>query len=219
VVAEERTGRRLVLLRHGRTAWNEIGRAQGHEDIELDQLGHEQAAAVAPYIAALQPAALWSSDLSRARQTAEYLEQVTGLAAKLDERLRELDVGARQGMTAAEFQDAFPAAFAGWAAGDDMARVPGSEVVSEVAARILPALRESLGALAPGETGVVVTHGACLKVGLVGMLGWPLSHVTGLRGMNNCRWAVLAQDDAGGRLRLEGYDRGADGPPGGSVDL
>ena len=219
MVAEGSAGRRLVLLRHGRTAWNEVGRAQGHEDIELDRLGHEQAADVAPYIAALRPAGLWSSDLARARQTAEYVEQATGLAAKLDERLRELDVGARQGMTAAEFEEAFPVAFAAWADGEDMARVPGSELASEVAARLLPALRECLESLEPGETGVVVTHGACLKVGLVGMLGWPLSHTTELRGMGNCRWAVLAEDEPGGRLRLEAYDRGAHDLRDASADL
>ncbi|MEP7090629.1 MAG: histidine phosphatase family protein, partial [Nocardioidaceae bacterium] len=45
------SGRRLVLLRHGRTAWNSTGRFQGLEDVELDEVGHEQAAAVAPYLA------------------------------------------------------------------------------------------------------------------------------------------------------------------------
>ena len=52
--------RRLVLLRHGQTAWNAEGRAQGHLDIGLDDLGRAQAAAVAPAVAALRPDVLWS---------------------------------------------------------------------------------------------------------------------------------------------------------------
>ncbi len=196
--------RRLLLLRHGRTAWNSIGRAQGHADVELDALGHRQAAEVAPHLAALPPAGLWTSDLSRARQTCAYLERATGLAAKVDERLREFDVGARQGMTAVDFEAAFPEAFFAWRAGEELAQVPGSEVAADVAARMVPALREILSSLEAGETGVVVTHGACLKVGLLGLLGWPQSQGAQLRGMGNCAWATLGEG-AGG-LHLESYN-------------
>ena len=166
------TGRRLVLLRHGRTPWNRVGRAQGHADVEIDDLGHAQAAAVAPYLAALEPVALWTSDLARARQTCEYVERATGLTAKEDERFREYDVGDRQGLTSEEFAASFPEAYAAWrGSSQDIVRVPGAESAADVAARIVPALRESLASLESGETGIVVTHGACLKIGLVGLLG------------------------------------------------
>jgi probable phosphoglycerate mutase len=200
------TARRLVLLRHGRTAWNEVGRAQGHADVELDETGHAQAAQVAPALAAMAPAALWTSDLTRARQTGGYVERATGLAAKVDERLKEFDVGARQGMTSAQFEAAFPAEYSAWAEGEEMVRVPGSEVASEVAARMVPALRECLESLAAGETGIVVTHGACLKVGLVGLLGWPTAQATALQGVDNCCWVTVTESPAG-RLRLAGYNQ------------
>jgi probable phosphoglycerate mutase len=211
------TARRLLLLRHGRTAWNSIGRAQGHADVDLDELGHRQAAEVAVHLAALPPASLWTSDLARAQQTCAYLERATGLAAKVDERLREFDVGARQGMTAVEFERAFPEAFQAWQSGEEMARVPGSEVSADVAARMVPALREILSSLDAGETAVVVTHGACLKVGLLGLLGWPQSQGAGLRGLGNCAWATVTEAGpptgsgpgagTGGLLRLEGYNQ------------
>ncbi len=222
------TGRRLLLLRHGRTAWNSLGRAQGHADVGLDEVGHAQAAAVASHLASLRPAALWTSDLARARQTCAYLERATGLSAKVDERLREFDVGARQGMTGEQFQAAFPAAYAAWRAGgagpdgqagEGMARVPGSEVATEVAARMASALTESLGALAPEETGIVVTHGASLKVGLVALLGWPLGQVADLRGIDNCCWVTLAGPTADGQLRLVGYNESVGPAGGGMVDL
>jgi broad specificity phosphatase PhoE len=201
--------RTLVLLRHGRTGWNEAGRAQGHADVELDEVGHAQAAAVAAYMAALQPAALWTSDLARATQTCAYVERATGLSAKADERLREFDVGGRQGLTMAEFVEAFPDVAATWVRGSGMPQVDGAESTADVEARFVPALRESLASLEAGETGVVVTHGASLKVGLAGLLGWPQSLGTTLRGMDNCGWAVLTELDHGGRLRLEAYNRQA----------
>jgi len=199
-------GRRLVLLRHGRTAWNDVGRAQGHADVGLDPTGHAQAAGVAPYLAALRPRALWTSDLARARQTCAYLERATGLVAVADARLREYDVGARQGMTAAEFASAFPEAHARWRAGQDMAPVPGAELAPDVEARMLPALEACLEALAPGESGIVVTHGAALKVGLLALLGWPQSQASALRGVENCAWATVAEVARGGRVRLAGYN-------------
>ena len=202
------TDRRLVLLRHGRTSWNHSGRAQGYTDVDLDEHGHAQAAAAAPHLAALHPAAVWSSDLARARQTAAYVEQATGRSAVVDGRLREYDVGARQGMTAEQFEAAYPDAFAAWRAGDDLVHVPGAETRAEVEARIVPALRQLLESVAPGETAVAVTHGACLKVGLLGLLGWPQNQAADLRGVDNCGWVTL-HEGAAGRLRLVAYNQRA----------
>jgi glucosyl-3-phosphoglycerate phosphatase len=200
------TGRRLVLLRHGRTSWNETGRAQGYTDVDLDDRGHAQAAAVAAHLAAMRPAAIWTSDLARARQTAGYVERASGRSATVDPRLREYDVGARQGMTAEQFQAAYPDAFTAWRAGDDLVHVPGAETRAEVEARIVPALRECLASLSPGETGLVVTHGACLKVGLLGLLGWPQTQAADLRGVDNCCWVTVQEGTPGG-VRLVGYNQ------------
>ncbi len=199
-------GRRLVVLRHGRTAWNAVGRAQGHADVELDGLGHAQAAAAAPYLASLAPVALWTSDLSRARQTSGYVEEATGLVAAADPRLREFDVGARQGLTIPEFAAEYPDDYASWVSGDDRRRVPGAESASEVRDRIVPALRAALDALGPGETGIVVTHGAALKVGVVGLLAWPDALTATLRGVDNCGWVTVEETGFGSGLRMSGYN-------------
>ena len=213
------TGRTLVLLRHGRTEWNEIGRAQGHADVELDDLGHAQAAAAAPYLAGYAPVALWTSDLARTRQTCAYVEEATGLAAKPDARFREFDVGARQGLTMAGFAERFPAEHAAWVRGDGMIQVPGAEVTADVEARMVPALWECLGSLGAGETGIVVTHGACLKVAVIALLGWPSTTATSLKGIDNCGWVVLSELEHGGRLRLVAYNQQV-GPVGeGVTDL
>ena len=182
--------RRLVLLRHGRTAWNATGRAQGHADVELDETGHAQAAAVAPWVADLGPVALWSSDLARARQTAAYVEKETGLTARLDARLREYDVGERAGMTMAEFAEQHPDEHAAWLQ-QRRAELPGAEETEQVLARSLPAYAEVADALAPGETAVVVTHGAALRVSVLALLGWPPEQADALHGLDNCAVAIL----------------------------
>ena len=205
-VEDEQPGRRLVVLRHGRTEWNAVGRGQGHADIPLDELGHTQAAAVAPYLASLEPTALCTSDLARARETCAYVARATGLTAVEDPRLREFDIGARQGLTMPEFAEQFPDEHAAWVRGDGQHRLPGAEVTSEVEARMRPALRDALDSVGPGETALVVTHGASLKVGVVAMLAWPTELARSMQGIDNCAWVTLEELAFGGRLRLTGYN-------------
>ncbi|WP_067432592.1 histidine phosphatase family protein [Nocardioides jensenii] len=204
--------RRLVLLRHGQTAWNAIGRGQGHADVELDDTGHEQASAVAASIAAYSPAALWSSDLARARQTAAYVAKETGLDARLDARFREFDLGARTGLTMAEYAEQFPAEYAEFRAGHFTA-VRGGETSDQVASRFVDGVSEVVGSLEAGETAVVVAHGAALKVAVIALLGWPASLGSGFQGLDNCGWAVLNELDDGGRFRLAGYNLTASPTP------
>ena len=200
---------RLVLVRHGQTAWNLEGRAQGHTDIGLDDTGRAQAIALAPYIAEMEPTALWSSDLARARQTADHLAAATGLEPRLDDRLREFDAGDRAGLTLAEFAERFPDAYDSWRDGHITGYVPGAETTTEVVARMVPALREIWTATATGGTTVVVAHGACLKVSLLAFLGWPETLVGTLRGLDNCGWAVLEDDPSGRGIRLASYNETA----------
>ncbi len=200
--------RRLVLVRHGRTAWNLAKRAQGHTDIELDEVGHAQAQRMAPVLAGLHPVRIWTSDLARAAQTAAYLAQAAGVPAEPDPRLREYAVGQRSGLTRAEFEARFPREYAAWLAEDETCLVPGGESTADVVARMVPALRGYLAELGPGEVGVVVTHGACLRAAMLELLGLPLSADAAFATMGNCTWTVLQEADYGGRLRIAGYNEG-----------
>ena len=201
--------RRLILLRHGRTAWNESGRAQGHADIELDATGHAQAERAARHLAHLDVAALWSSDLTRARQTADYVARALDLPVSCDARLREFDVGQRQGLTLDEFAEKFPDEYSSWVRGDGLMPVKGGELSEDVEARIVPSLRDCLAALGPGRTGLVVTHGAALKVAVAGLLEWPSRLAACLKAVDNCAWVTVEEVEHGGRLRLAGYNEKA----------
>ena len=201
--------RRLVLVRHGRTAWNLEGRAQGHTDVGLDGTGQEQARSLAPLIAVMAPQALWSSDLARARETAAYVASASGLEARFDARLREFDVGERAGLTTPEFAERHPEAYASWRAGHVTGGVPGAETPQQVIDRMVPALQEIWEGTGPGETTVVISHGACLKVCLVAFLGWPEEVGASLRGLDNCGWTVLEEDAHGRGIRLASYNETA----------
>ncbi len=203
--------RTLVVLRHGRTAWNDAGRAQGHADIDLDQVGRAQAEAAAVELARLSPVRIWCSDLLRARQTAAALAATTGLTPEVVPALREYDVGKRTGLTFDEFEAAFPDEYVAWLAGDESLTVPGAETTSDVRARIVPAMRACLDALGPTQTGVVVTHGAALRVGVAGLLGWPDEVDESLAGMGNCGWLRLREHTRFGHLQLASYNEGARG--------
>ena len=198
--------RRLILLRHGRTAWNDAGRAQGHADVELDDTGHAQAEAAARHLSSAGVARLWSSDLARARQTAGYLADRLALPVDEDPRLREFDVGERQGLTLAEFAGRFPDEYAAWQRGDGLVPVKGGELSDDVEARMVPALQDCLAGLDRAQTGLVVTHGAAMKVAVTGMLGWPVSLAASLKAVDNCAWVTLEEIEHGGRLRLAGYN-------------
>ena len=202
--------RRLILLRHGQTAWNAATRIQGQLDSRHDETGELQAKRAAPLLAAMSPSVIHCSDLSRARRTAELVGESCGLAPVLDPRLREYRLGQRQGLTHAEYRDAHPAEFARFAAGD-WDGIPGAETAAQVADRYDAALTDLAAALSPGELGIAVSHGAAIRTGLVGFLGWPLMVARDLKGLGNCRWAEL-DERADGGWRLVSY--GADGASG-----
>ncbi len=195
---------RLVLLRHGRTEWNDTGRAQGHADIPLDAEGVLQAKAVAPVLAALDPVAIWTSDLSRAAETAAIVAAEAGLEAVVDPRLREFDVGGnRTGLTTEQYAERHPEEHAALLDGD-IASIAGREDDADVLARFLPALSSYADALGEGRTGVVVSHGAALRVAVPAFLGWGDEPGEGLGVLDNCGWVVLehsASTWTGGALR------------------
>ncbi|WP_296607061.1 histidine phosphatase family protein [Nocardioides sp.] len=198
--------RRLLLLRHGQTAWNAARRVQGQLDSELDETGHRQAAAVAPVIAELRPAALWSSDSARARQTAAYVAKETGLDPTYDPRLREYYLGARQGLTHTEYAELAPEEFATFRTGDfDV--VPGGESAAEVSGRMVEVLGELVGSVGPGELAVAVSHGAAIRDSVPVLLGWPVTQRAALHGLVNCGWALLDQVGPGEPCRLVAYNR------------
>lgn len=198
-------GRRLVLVRHGQTDWNAEQRAQGHSDVDINEVGIAQAKAAAPVLAGLMPRRLWSSDLRRAAHTAEIIGEACGLRPTLDARLREYALGERTGLTMTEYAERHPEEYTRFRAGQyDV--VPGGEDTPTVVARISAGLLDALASVEPGETAMVVAHGAGLKVTLLSLLGLPTEAAARFRALDNCGWVILEETSAGGLLRLVAYN-------------
>lgn len=183
---------RLILWRHGRTAWNVDGRIQGHSDVDLDEIGRAQAAAAARTLAAERPDAIVSSDLRRATDTAAELAAMTGLGVRLDARLRERYFGQWQGLTGAEASVAHPEAYARWQRGEAIA-VGEVEGIDDLAKRVAAALTDAIDLVDDG-TVVVVTHGGSAKYVLGEVLGWSSEVVRRIIGLENCHWTELRHD-------------------------
>lgn len=172
--------RRLVLARHGQTAWNAAGRFQGQADPPLDATGWAQAERLATEVAVLGPGVLVSSDLLRARQTATVLARVCGLEIGFERALREVDLGGWEGLSQRQAAERFPEEYRRWHEGGDACR-GGGESEGEAGARAAAAVRRILGASAGGATVLVVAHGLVLKRamgllaedGTIGLAGAP----------------------------------------------
>lgn len=196
--------RRLVLLRHGRTAWNVENRGQGHTDVPLDAVGEAEAAAAGPVVASYGPSLVVTSDLVRASATAAEVARHAGAELREDARLREFDLGERTGWVMADYAASHPDEYAAFRAGSyDV--VPGAETDAQVRVRVHAALRDALDATPEAGTTVVVSHGGALRVGALALLGWPEELSPTLRGLPNCGWAVLVEDEPGGRVTLQAW--------------
>lgn len=197
---------RLLILRHGQTAWNANDRVQGQTDIDLDETGRDQAGRVAAVLATYHPDLIVSSDLKRASQTAEAVSALVGQPVELDPRLRERNYGPWQGLSLPEIERAFPEEYGLWRSGRPF-RLDGLEAVSDVAKRATLALLDAAERVGKG-TAVVVSHGHSARAGICGVLNWPEQVVRGMGALRNCHFAEL-HHTAGRGWQLRAYNLGA----------
>ncbi|MGH2857132.1 MAG: histidine phosphatase family protein [Solirubrobacteraceae bacterium] len=153
----------ILLARHGETDDNlDPQRFQGFADTPLNETGRAQAGELAQRMAGEGVASLWSSDLSRARVTAEIVGERLGLPVTCDGRLREGDRGRWEGRLMADVARDEPEAWAAWRAADPKFRFPGGETLLEQQQRVLAALAE-IHARGPLPA-LVVCHGGAIRV-------------------------------------------------------
>jgi probable phosphoglycerate mutase len=171
------TETRILLIRHGETAWNAERRLQGHLDIALNPEGERQAALLADALAGERIDAIISSDLLRARQTAQALARVHGLPVHDDLALRERCYGGFEGLLYAEIAQRFPLEFAAWQARDVDAVLPlganRGETFRQFYQRVTGAIRRVAEAH-PGKTLALVAHGGVLECAYRTALDMPL---------------------------------------------
>jgi 2,3-bisphosphoglycerate-dependent phosphoglycerate mutase len=153
----------LILVRHGETDWNRELRFQGHVDVALNAIGHEQARRVAARLAGEAASFLYASDLLRAQQTARPVGEQLGLAGVAERALREQSFGAVDGMRVDDIKAQHPQAWADWLRFHEDCCMPGGETTREFHARVLDAVQR-IAADHRGATVVIVTHGGVLDM-------------------------------------------------------
>lgn len=174
-------GVRLLLARHGQTAWNRQRRFLGRTDIPLDDTGLTQAQALA---AQLSPSFLLpyrldrivSSPLGRARQTALPAAQLHGLEVEIHSDLSEMDQGELEGQPGAILLERYPDLLRRWVDDPTHLRLPGGETLGECQARGVAALQEIARMSTEGSTVLVISHQMVIASSLCYALGLPLRH-------------------------------------------
>jgi alpha-ribazole phosphatase len=152
---------RLCLVRHGQTDWNLEGRYHGQSDVPLNENGRAQAHVIAQQLQGESFAAIYSSDLRRARETAEIIAAAIHLPIRLEPRLREIDQGEWEG----QLVDIIKARYAGlWQeriVDPTNVRPPGGETVGEVAKRVYDVLNDITRLYPIGQV-LITSHGLAL---------------------------------------------------------
>ena len=148
----------IVLVRHGATDWNLEHRCQGSTDRDLSDTGLRQAQEIAIRLRAEIVHGIYSSDLKRARQTAEVISQHHGLPVEVETQIRELDHGHLEGLTFAEIKKNYGAFLSRWRSEPAELEVPGGERLIDVAERAWAGLNRIAARHGPAEKIVVVSH-------------------------------------------------------------
>ncbi len=167
---------RLVLIRHGQTEWNATGRWQGQADPPLNEVGREQARATAHALKSQHIDALISSDLRRARETAEIIADALDLRVELDARLREVNLGEWQGLFSDEIRARWPDEMKMWIEQPLATCPPHGESIQELAERVLIAVNDIAARYRDRRVGLVA-HELPIAVIVTRASGIPLSQL------------------------------------------
>jgi len=188
----------IYLFRHGEVVLADTRRFIGHLDVPLSPLGERQSAAQAARLASVKLAALYTSDLTRARRTGEIIGAPHGLVPTVVPALREMAMGRWEGLTAAAIQRDEPAKFAEWMANVGEFPFPDGESLPDLEARAWPAFESIAGAHA-GQAIAIVAHGGTNRALLCRALGLPPGRLLSM-GQDYGALTVLERIDTAWRL-------------------
>ncbi|MBK8822285.1 MAG: alpha-ribazole phosphatase [Anaerolineales bacterium] len=186
---------KLLLTRHGQTDWNIAGRYQGQSDVPLNQTGQTQAAQIAKRLSTETIHAIYTSDLSRAANTAQAIVDFHQLEIKKDSRLRELSFGDWEGMTYKEMSAHSPDLFSKWMTDSMNISTPNGETLTQLAARVKSAF-DQIKDDHKDQTVLVVSHSGALQSLLAVTLGVDLNRYWQFRVSQASLSELIVQEDA-----------------------
>ncbi len=174
---------RFILIRHGQTEWNSTRRYHGQADIKLNENGLRQARAVGKRLAGEPIDHIYSSDLSRAHETAKEIAKHHDLLVNQNISFRESNFGKWQGLTFSEIKKEYPKIVSKWTVDPENTEVPGGETFGQLQERVVRAIKD-LESKHRESTIVVVSHAGPIRAFICNVLGVALSN-----------WWKLGQDN------------------------
>jgi phosphoserine phosphatase len=190
---------KLILVRHGETAWNQERRIQGgSSDVELSEVGKEQAARVGLALKNTEIDAIYSSPLKRALETAQAIAGHHNLKVQVEPDLREMEVGELEGVSIAELGTSFGQFLLNWRRGLGTEKLPGGESMVELADRVWTIIQSIKSKHDDGNI-VVVSHFFTCVATICKALGWPITTVERIRVQTG---SISTIDFADGQPRL-----------------
>lgn len=160
---------RLILIRHGQTEWNRLGRYQGQSDIELNETGLKQAQQASERLAAEKIDTIYCSDLKRARKTAEIIASKHNVvdAIQVSPLLREMNFGDYEGLTFDQMDPKFQLIFSAdpsWRSSGPNVRAPNGESIADLSARVEQFIQQIVEHRSQEDTILIAAHGGPLQV-------------------------------------------------------
>ncbi|MDO5748000.1 MAG: histidine phosphatase family protein [Actinomycetaceae bacterium] len=201
--------KKIVLWRHGQTDYNLQGKVQGQVQTSLNDTGFAQAKNAAVILQGFQPVKVVTSDLPRAKETADELSALVGVETILDERFRERAFGCFEGLTAQQMRKEYQDYFDQWRRTGECEDA-GIELRTAVGRRVRDAIVEYAEQMSDGQSIVITSHGSSITQGIVTLLGLDPFEWQGIRGLDNCHWAVMIPHDKAPGWRLAGHNLGID---------
>jgi len=165
---------RVTVVRHGETEWNLSRRVQGQKNSQLTDTGIKQAELTSEALKDEKFDVLYSSDLQRARETAEIINRPHNLEHRIEIDLRERDFGIMEGYTLAEVQEKFPEVYSGYKSRDESYIIPDGENLVNLYGRVKNAVNRIVGEN-QGKHILIVTHGGVMDCMLRRVFDYPLS--------------------------------------------
>ena len=164
---------RIYLTRHGETEWNKTGLLQGNTDVRLSAEGIHQAQLLAKYLLLHKFDVIYSSDLSRAVETAEILAEKFNLSVRTTPHLRETNFGDWEGKSIKELAEAHPKSFGRFFTAPERCHPPNGETFLESQARVMNVLREIIN-VHDNQNVLIVAHGAVNRLIIGAALDMPI---------------------------------------------
>ena len=198
----------LLLIRHGESAANGKGCFAGQLDIPLSERGHEQAMRTANYIAKTYHVdKIYSSDLSRAYDTAQPIAKAFGLEIQTDKELREIHSGDWQGLSFDELQEKYADGYGVWLKDIGNAVCPNGETVKELFERIWTTVKK-IADENDGKTVVITTHATPIRAMVCRLQGLAVEDMKNVPWVSNASISVVTVENNAWKLcevSIDGY--------------